>query len=196
MATGDAAKNYLENAMAAQMPALAQQQEGMRKFMQGQGQRIGAKGAAQSARKAVDVYATQAGNVAAKLGAESERMGQQQEQFETQQEAWEKQFAETQKQNSLTQMLNQYNATGVWTQEMLDAFGYDPTQQNQLEDNLSDLGLTQGSGGGPGEGATGASSGPFGRNNETLYSRAYMPLSQFSTKSQRNQQAWLQSQFG
>jgi hypothetical protein len=192
----DYARDYLQSAMGAQMPALAQQQEGMRKYLQGRGQRVGAKGAGQQARKAVDVYATQAGNVAAKLGAESERMGQQQEQFETQQEAWEKQFAETQKQNEMTNLLNQYNATGVWTQDMLDAFGYDPTGQRDLERNLEELGLTQGSGGGPGETATGASSGPFGRNNETLYSRAYMPLSQFSTKSQRNQQAWLQSQFG
>jgi hypothetical protein len=199
MATGDAAQRYLENAMAAQMPALKQQQEGMQRYLQGQGQRVGAKGAAQQARKAVEGYATQAGQTAAKLGAESEKMGQQQEQFESQQEAWEKSFAEQQKQSNLTNLLNQYNATGVWTQEMLDAFGYDPTQQRDLERNLGDLGLTQGSGGGPGGEATGAASGPSrfsSKQNEMLFERAMSPGSQFATRSQRNQQAWLQSLFG
>ncbi len=136
MATGDAAKRYLENAMAAQMPALAQQQEGMRKYLQGTGQRIGAKGAAQQARKAVDVYATKSGNVAAKLGAESERMGQQQEQFEArneqQQAQFEKQFGlqqeqfEQQKKGSdLNMLMQQYELTGVMNPEMLEAFGLD-----------------------------------------------------------------------
>jgi hypothetical protein len=200
MADQTNAQRFLENAMASQMPALRQQQEGMRRYLQGQGQRVGAKGAAQQARQAVDVYATQAGDVAARLGADAERMGQAQDQFETQQSNFEKQFAETQKQNEMTNLMNQYQLTGVWTQEMLDAFGYDPSAggQNQLERDLEALGLTQGTGTGINSQSStgGINTANMTASEQALYSQAMMPLSQFSTKTQRNQQAYLQSLFG
>jgi hypothetical protein len=197
MPTGNAASRYLENAMAAQMPQLRQQQEGMRKYLQGKGQRIGAKGAGAQARQAVDVYATQAGNVSARLGADAERMGQQQEQFETQaatqKEQFESQMAQRDKQQNLSNMMAMFPQTG-WTPELLEAMGLGESAAGTpgFERQISDLGFA----GPEGKAQNPASSGPFGRNNEMLYRRAQMPGSQFSNKAQRNQQAWLQSQFG
>lgn len=188
----------IDNIISSMNPNLKRQQAGMQQFIQQMAQRQGTAGAYRRSAEAVAPYAEEASKKAGDLALSATRLDEQKAQFETQQEAWERQFAESQSQNKMTNLLNQYNATGVWTKEMLDAFGFDPSRSGQrnLGRDLSELGLTQGSGGGPGQPNTGASSGSFGQNNEMLYKRAFQPLSQFSTKSQRNQQAWLQSQFG
>jgi hypothetical protein len=167
MATGDAARRYLESGMAATMPQMRQQQETMRRILGGHGQRIGSKGAVQQARKSVEGYA--------------------------QQKAWEKQFAESQKQNRFSQLMAQYKATGVMTPELMKEFGLSDISRGDIRERdrqLELLGIAS-----SGEQAP-YSGGPFGANNKMLYERAMMPGPQFSNRAQRNQQAWLRNQFG
>jgi len=185
------AQRFLESSMAATMPQMRQQQETMRRILQGHGQRVGSKGAVAQSRKAVDAFATQSGNVAARLGADAESMGQQQEQFDKKVAMDEARFAESQKQNKLNQMMSQFQATGIWTPEMIEAFGYDLSkgEQRDIQKQKDILGAGA-EGGGP-------ASGPFGQNNQMLFNRAMQPGPSIgSNRAQRNQQAWLQSQFG
>jgi hypothetical protein len=102
-------------------------------------------------------------------------------------------MAQRDKQQNLSNMMAMFPQTG-WTPELLEAMGLGESQAGTpgFERQIDDLGFA----GPEGKAANPASRGSFGKNNETLYRRAMQPLSQFSTKSQRNQQAWLQSQFG
>lgn len=183
-------KGYLDNIVQATQKTLQKQKSGISDYMRQQALRTGQS--TQDLAKALTPYAEAAGSAAAGAGLEAERLGQRKEMFETQQEAWEKQFAETQKQNQLNQMMAQFQATGVWTPEMIEAFGYDlsKSQQRDVQKQLGILGIEPGGGQAPWQG------GPFGTQNRQLYQRAFQPGPRFGTTSQKRQQAWLQSQFG
>lgn len=184
-------KEYLDNIVQATQKTLQKQKSGISDYMRQQALRTGQS--TQDLAKALTPYAEAAGSAAAGAGVEATRLGQQKEQFETQQQAWEKQFAEAQKQNQLNQMMAQFQATGVWTPQMIEAFGYDlsKSQQRDVQKQLGILGVQPG-----GEQAPWAG-GPFGGQNRQIYQRAFQPGPGIGANTaQRRQQAWLQSQFG
>jgi hypothetical protein len=193
MAEQDLYRKHLQDIMSATMPNINKQRDAMYNYLVQQGQRQGIGSAMQQAGKAVAPYAQAAGDAAAKGGIEASRMAQQTEQFNKQQENWEKTFAAAEKQRQMSNALAQYQATGVLTPELMKMFGLsdlDKADIRNRDKQLEMLGLTA-----SGEKQPWAS-GPFGSQNRMLYERAMMPGSQFSTRTQRAQQAWLANQFG
>jgi hypothetical protein len=118
-------------------------------------------------------FADAAGDAAAKAGVQASQMAQKQEQFDTQQQAWEKNFNQGQenwkatfdqrnKDQEMQNMMNVFQATGKFTPEMLDAFGYGDMSfgdQRKMQQQMSLAGL--GGSGSTGGGNTFGSGNPY-----------------------------------
>jgi hypothetical protein len=152
MADTDYYQKYISEIVGGMMPSLKSQQKGMYDFTMANALRTG-----QSARavdESMGAYATAAGDAAAKAGTTAAQMSQRQEQFDIGQENWEKSFSQGQKnweesmrvqqeQQNLSNMVSMFEATG-WTQELLDAMGYDKDSAGGAAFNrmLDDLGFS------------------------------------------------------
>jgi hypothetical protein len=152
MADNDYYQKYISEIVGGMMPNLRTQQKGMYDFTMANALRTG-----QSARavdESMGAYASAAGDAAAKAGTQASQMAQRQEQFDVGQENWEKSFSQGQKnweeqmrvqteQQNLSNMISMFEATG-WTQELLDAMGYDKDSAGGAAFNrlLDDLGFT------------------------------------------------------
>jgi len=201
MAEKDYYQKYLSDIVGGMTPQLRTQKKSMYDFLLSNALRTGQS--ATAVAEGMRPFAEAAGAEAAGSAKQASAMAQRQEQFETQQSAWEKQFAESQKMNEaarqqadFSQMMQQYQQTGVMTPQMMERMGLTGISAGDVRsrDRQMEL-LGMQPGGQPGEQAPWAGGG-FGQQNKMLYQRAMMPGSQFSTKSQRRQQQWLQSQFG
>jgi hypothetical protein len=164
MAESDYYQQYISEIVGGMMPSLRNQQKGMYDFTMANALRTG-----QSARavdESMGAYATAAGDAAAKAGTTAAQMSQRQEQFDVGQENWEKSFTQGQEnweasmkvrtdQQNTQNMISMFNQTG-WTQELLDAMGYDKDSAGGASFNrmLDDLGFSnpdQPGGGGGGD---------------------------------------------
>jgi hypothetical protein len=152
MADNDYYQKYISEIVGGMMPSLRNQQKGMYDFTMANALRTG-----QSARavdESMGAYATAAGDAAAKAGTTAAQMAADQERFDVGQENWEKSFTQgqanweksmavQQEQQNLSNMISMFEATG-WTQELLDAMGYDKDSAGGAAFNrmLDDLGFS------------------------------------------------------
>lgn len=130
------ADQIIDNIVAAMMPNLKKQQQGMYDYLLQLAQRQGVRSAMRRAGEAVAPYAKAAGDAAAKGGIEATRMGLQKSQFEKklaqrQKEwedklsQWQKQFGASQDQQKFANLMATAGMTGL-TPEMLQKMGYNP----------------------------------------------------------------------
>jgi hypothetical protein len=151
--TTDYYQKYMSDIVGTMQPSLRTQKKGMYDFLLSNSLRTGQS--AQAVAEGMRPYAQAAGDAAAKAGITATKMAQQQEQFDVQQANWEKSFDQGQanwekamevqrSQQNTANMISMFKSTG-WTQELLDAMGYDEgsaggTQFNRM---LDDLGFSQ-----------------------------------------------------
>lgn len=181
------ANETIDNVIKGMMPNIKTQQEGIYNYIQQLNRRLGVGGGSRLAAQAVAPYAEQASQKAGDLALAASREDEQKRQFEENLAQRKTEFANYQQQQKLANMIEQFKTTGVWTPEMLEAFGYDISkgQQRDIQDQLNILGVGQ----------EGAASGPFGSQNQMLFNRALQPSPTFGGKAGQRQDAWLRSQF-
>jgi hypothetical protein len=134
MAEGtDYYQKYISEIVGGMMPSLQTQKKGMYDFTMATALRTGQP--ASNVAEGMRPYADAAGEAAAGASTQAASMAQRQEQFDVGQENWEKSFSQGQEnweasmklqkeQQNTANMISMFNATG-WTQELLDAMGYD-----------------------------------------------------------------------
>jgi len=172
MAEGtDYYQQYISEIVGGMMPSLQTQKKGMYDFTMAQALRTGQS--ASAVAEGMRPYADAAGEAAAAASTTAAQMAQSQEQFDIGQENWEKSFTQGQEnweeqmrvqtdQQNTANMISMFNQTG-WTQELLDAMGYDPSSAGGDAFNrmLDDLGFSQ-----PGD--TTSDSGGGGGSSQSL----------------------------
>jgi hypothetical protein len=160
MAENDYYQKYISEIVGGMMPSLKSQQKGMYDFTMANVLRTGQS--SQAVQEGMAGYADAAGKAAAGASSEAARMAQQQEQFDTGQANWEKTFTQgqanweesmkvQQEQQNTANMIAMFEQTG-WTQDLLDAMGYDKDSAGGAAFNrmLDDLGFNQPEGTGSG----------------------------------------------
>ena len=152
MAENDYYQKYISEIVGGMMPSLRTQQKGMYDFTMANALRTGQTG--QAVQEGMASYAAAAGEAAGAASTQATEMAQRQEQFDIGQENWEKSFAQgqenweeqmrvQQEQQNLSNMISMFEATG-WTQELLDAMGYDKDSAGgaAFQRMLDDLGFS------------------------------------------------------
>lgn len=194
-------QDFLREIVGAFMPQMNKQKAGMMEFLRAQALRTGQPMA--SVAQALRPYAEAAGQGAAEAGVSAAQQAQRAEEYEKQQANWEKQFAANQQQQELANQMAQYQMTGIMTPEMMNRFGFSDISRGDIRSRDRQLemlgGLRPLGGGGMQSGAQQSTapwqSGPFGRNNRTLWERATTPGLRSENTAQRRHRNWLMNQF-